>query len=288
MAAVAKLVTRLARTQSTVLVTGETVTGKELIARALHEQSDRHLGPFVAINCGAMPETILESELFGHTRGAFTGAETARDGLFVEASGGTIFLDEVGEMPITMQVKLLRALDTRTVRPIGKARETGFDVRVVAATNRDLEAAVEAKTFRQDLLFRLNVIRVELPPLRERGRADIALLARHFSRRMISPEAMEILGAYPWPGNVRELRNAIEHAMTLCRGDEITPDDLPPRIRVCESPKPANDLVSMDEVERRHVLHVLDAVAGNKSLAVRILGWNRKTLYRRLARWSVK
>jgi two-component system response regulator HydG len=285
MASVTRLVARLAKTDSNVLVTGETGTGKELVARALHDQSNRRGGPFVAINCGAMPETILESELFGHTRGAFTGADNARDGLFVEASGGTIFLDEVGEMPITMQVKLLRALDTHTVRPIGNAREIPFDARVVAATNRDLEAAVEDKTFRQDLLFRLNVIRVELPPLRTRGRADVALLARHFARRSISPEAMEMLTAHRWPGNVRELRNAIEHAVALSRGPEIVPDDLPERMRRIDL-QPANDLVSMDEVERRHVLHVLDAVAGNKSLAVRILGWNRKTLYRRLARWS--
>ena len=285
MTSVIRLVARLAKADSNVLVTGETGTGKELVARALHDQSGRRDGPFVAINCGAMPETILESELFGHARGAFTGAETARDGLFVEASGGTIFLDEVGEMPLTMQVKLLRALDRRAVRPIGKTHEIAFDARVVAATNRDLDVAVEEKTFRQDLLFRLNVIRVELPPLRARGRVDVALLARHFARRPISTEAMEVLASYEWPGNVRELRNAIEHAIALSRGPEIMPDDLPARIRV-QQPQPANDLVSMDEVERRHVLHVLDAVAGNKSEAVRILGWNRKTLYRRLARWS--
>jgi two-component system response regulator HydG len=284
MSSVTKLVTRLAKTQSTVLVTGETGTGKELVARALHEQSTRRDGPFVAINCGAMPETILESELFGHARGAFTGADTTREGLFVEASGGTIFLDEVGEMPISMQVKVLRALDTRAVRPVGQTREIGFDARVIAATNRDLDAAVEEKSFRQDLLFRLNVIRVELPPLRARGN-DVVMLARHFAGRSISPEALEMLGAYPWPGNVRELRNAMEHAIALSRGDEIAADDLPPRIRAHERP-PASDLVTMEEVERRYVLHVLDAVAGNKSLAVRILGWNRKTLYRRLARWS--
>ena len=287
MASVTRLVARLAKTQSTVLVTGETGTGKELVARALHDQSDRKGGPFVAINCGAMPETILESELFGHARGAFTGADTARDGLFVEASGGTIFLDEVGEMPISMQVKLLRALDTRAVRPVGKTREIGFDVRVVAATNRDLEVAVEQKLFREDLLFRLNVIRVELPPLRARGRADVALLARRFARRDISNEAMELLATYAWPGNVRELRNAIEHAVALSRGGEIVPDDLPARIRE-QARGGSSELVSMEEVERRYVLHVLDTVAGNKSLATRILGWNRKTLYRRLARWSSK
>jgi two-component system response regulator HydG len=234
-----------------------------------------------------MPETILESELFGHARGAFTGAENARDGLFVEASGGTIFLDEVGEMPISMQVKLLRALDTRSVRPIGKTREIPFDARVIAATNRDLEALVEDKRFRQDLLFRLNVIRVELPPLRARGRADIVLLARHFARRAISDEALDMLASYSWPGNVRELRNAIEHGVALSHGGEITGADLPARVRNHDR-SGSHELATMDEVERRHVLHVLDAVAGNKSLAVRILGWNRKTLYRRLARWSVK
>jgi two-component system response regulator HydG len=293
MAAVTKLIARVARTPSTVLVTGETGTGKELVARALHDQSARCDGPFVAINCGAMPESILESELFGHARGAFTGAAESRDGLLVEASGGTIFLDEVGDMPLSMQVKLLRALDTRSVRPVGKTQEVGFDARVVAATNRDLETAVEEGAFREDLLFRLNVIRVELPPLRARGGADISLLARHFARREISREAMELLVAYAWPGNVRELRNAMEHAVALARGDEIAADDLPPRVRsyerthvVLASGGDPSELLSMNEMERRYALHVLDAVGGNKSLATRILGWNRKTLYRRLSRWS--
>ncbi|HEX4515876.1 MAG TPA: sigma-54 dependent transcriptional regulator [Polyangiaceae bacterium] len=293
MASVTKLIARVARTPSTVLVTGETGTGKELVARALHDQSARCDGPFVAINCGAMPESILESELFGHARGAFTGASESRDGLLVEASGGTIFLDEVGDMPMSMQVKLLRALDTRSVRPVGKTQEIGFDARVVAATNRDLETAVEDGAFREDLLFRLNVIRIELPPLCARGGADIALLARHFARREISREAMDLLAAYSWPGNVRELRNAMEHAVALARGDEIAPDDLPPRVRTYErtqvflaSGGDPNELMSMHEMERRYALHVLDAVGGNKSLATRILGWNRKTLYRRLSRWS--
>jgi DNA-binding NtrC family response regulator len=301
MQAVSALVTRVARSETTILVTGETGTGKELVARALHDRSDRKSGPFVAINCGAMPEAILESELFGHARGAFTDAKTEHPGLFVEASGGTLFLDEVGDMPLSMQVKLLRALDTRTVRPVGKGGEIAFDARIVAATNRDLESAVEAKTFREDLLFRLNVIRIALPPLRSRG-GDVLVLAQRFIERFaarakkavsgLSAPAAAMLLAYQWPGNVRELQNAIEHAVALAQHEQIIADDLPERIRsyrrshVLVAGDDPTELVSMEEVERRYAMHVLDAVAGNKSMATRILGWNRKTLYRRLARWS--
>ncbi len=299
--AVSALIARVARSETTILVTGETGTGKELVARALHDKSDRKNGPFVAINCGALPETILESELFGHARGAFTDAKVDRSGLLVEASGGTLFLDEVGEMPLSMQVKLLRALDTRTVRPVGKGGEVPFDARIVAATNRDLESAVEARTFREDLLFRLNVIRIALPPLRSRG-GDVLVLAQRFIERFaarskkavsgLSAAAAEMLLAYAWPGNVRELQNAIEHAVALAQHEQIVADDLPERIRsyrrshVLVAGDDPTELVSMEEVERRYALHVLDAVSGNKSMATRILGWNRKTLYRRLARWN--
>jgi two-component system response regulator HydG len=296
------LVARVADTDSTVLITGESGTGKEVVARALHRNGRRAAGPFVAINCAAMPEPLLESELFGHARGAFTDARTARTGLFVEASGGTLFLDEIGELPIGLQPKLLRALQERVVRPIGGAREVPFDVRLVVATNRDLEAAIAERTFREDLYFRINVLHVELPPLRARG-ADALLLAQHFLRRFaekagrpvqgISSAAAERLLAYDWPGNVRELMNCIERAVALARFDELAVDDLPEKIRthrathVLVTGDDPTELIPLEEVERRYILRVLQAVSNNKRLAARVLGVDRKTLYRKLERYGV-
>jgi two-component system response regulator HydG len=294
-----ELVTRVADTETTVLITGESGTGKELVAKALHAKSGRKEGQFVAINCAAMPENLLESELFGHTRGAFTDARTARPGLFIKASRGTLFLDEIGEMPAGMQAKLLRALQERTVRPVGGDQEQPFDARIIAATNRDLETEVEEKRFREDLFYRINVVRIHVPPLRARG-SDILLLAQHFldryaaqSRRPVAgmtSAAADKLLSYPWPGNVRELQNCIERAVALAQFDQIGVDDLPEKIKdyktariSVESNDPA-ELLPMEEVERRYILKVLEAVGGNKTLAAQVLGFDRRTLYRKLDR----
>jgi two-component system response regulator HydG len=293
------LVSRVAETETTVLITGESGTGKELVAKAIHQRSARKDGPFVAINCAAMPETLLESELFGHVKGAFTDARTARPGLFIKASKGTLFLDEIGEMPAGMQAKLLRALQERTVRPVGGDQEQSFDARIIAATNRDLETEVEEKRFREDLFYRINVVRIHVPPLRARG-SDVLLLAQHFLQRyqpagsqrvtgIKSPAADKLL-SYPWPGNVRELQNCMERAVAFAQFDHVGVDDLPERIRefkssriTVESNNPS-ELLPMDEVERRYILRVLEAVAGNKTLAAQVLGFDRRTLYRKLER----
>ncbi|MFL5354820.1 sigma-54-dependent transcriptional regulator [Archangium sp.] len=293
-----ELIDRVADSDASVLVTGESGTGKEVAARALHARSRRNPGPFVAINCAAMPEALLESELFGHAKGAFTDAKAARTGLFIKASGGTLFLDEVGEMPLALQPKLLRALQERTVRPVGGDTELPFDARIVAATNRDLELAVEEGRFREDLYYRLNVIGLELPPLRARGN-DILLLAQrfleHFAARSgkrvvgLSPAAAQRLLAYSWPGNVRELQNCIERAVALTSYEQLTVEDLPERIRDYRAASPAqgndmSELVSLEEMERRYIQRVLDTVGGSRTLASRILGVDRKTLYRKLGR----
>ena len=292
---------RVGESESTVLVSGESGTGKELVARALHRRSKRSAGPFVAINCAAMPEQLLESELFGHTKGAFTDARSARPGLFVQAKGGTIFLDEIGDMPVGLQPKLLRALQERTVRPVGGDTETPIDVRVVAASNRDLETAIEERKFREDLYYRINVIHVELPPLRARG-ADVLLLATHYLQhfaaqsqkdvRSLDAEAAEKLSAYAWPGNVRELANCMERAVALTRNESIGIADLPEKIRsyrtshVLVAATDPTELVPMEEVEKRYILRVLEAVGGNKTLAAQVLGFDRKTLYRKLDRYG--
>jgi two-component system response regulator HydG len=299
---VARLVERVADSDATVLITGESGTGKEVVARALHARSRRRAGPFVAVNCAAIPEALLESELFGHVKGAFTDARSARTGLFAQAHGGTLFLDEVTELPLAVQPKLLRALQERTVRPVGGEAELRVDARIVAATNRDLESAVEEKRFREDLYYRLNVIHVALPPLRARG-ADVLLLAQHFlehhaaraDKRMVgfSTAAAERLMAYAWPGNVRELQNCVERAVALAEFDKVAVEDLPEKIRnyrstdvIVASSNPA-DLVSMEVVEQRYILKVLEAVAGNKTLAAKILKLDRRTLYRKLERYGV-
>lgn len=292
---------RIADSEASLLITGESGSGKELTARAVHTHSRRKDHPLVTINCAAMPAQLLESELFGHKKGAFTDARAHNKGLFLEADGGTLFLDEVGEIPLDLQPKLLRALEERCVRPVGGTTEQPFNVRIIAATNRDLETAVEDGHFREDLFYRLNVIQIEMPPLRSRG-ADILLLARRFvesfsSRQNkpvtgISDGAAEKLLDYSWPGNVRELRNAIEHAVALTHFDKIVPEDLPEKIRVFRKDyflvgdQDPMELISMEEMERRYIMHVLKTTGGNRTLTARILKVNRKTLYRKLQRYE--
>jgi two-component system response regulator HydG len=295
-----ELVASVGPSDASVLICGETGTGKEIVARALHKRSRRAQGPFIAISCAAMPEALLESELFGHVRGAFTDARADRTGLFVQASGGTLFLDEIGDMPLGLQPKLLRALQERSVRPIGGDAEVSMDVRIIAATHQDLEALVREGQFREDLYFRVNVICIELPPLRAREN-DVLLVAQHYVKHFadrsgkkvlgISSPAAERLLAYSWPGNVRELQNCTERAVALTRYEEITVEDLPVQIRnysrsrvplVGDDP---SELVPMEEIEKRYILKVIEAVGGNKSLAAEILGFDRKTLYRKMERY---
>jgi len=295
------LIERVAETDATVLISGETGTGKELAARALHRRSRRHDHPMVAVNCAAVPPNLLESELFGHVRGAFTDARADRKGLFVQADGGTLLLDELGEMPLEMQAKLLRALEIRAVRPVGAREEVPFDVRLVAATHRDLIASVEAGTFREDLYYRIHVVEITMPPLRARG-TDVLLLAQTFLGQLarqhdkpvqrISPPVAERLLAYAWPGNIRELRNCIERAVALARFDELVLEDLPAHVReyrashVLLAANDPSELVPLAEVERRYIERVMQAVNGNKRQAAQILGLDRATLYRKLERWS--
>jgi len=296
------LIERVADSEATVLITAESGCGKELVARALHRRSRRASGPMVAINCAAVPESLLESELFGNAKGAFTDAKSARKGLFLEASGGTLFLDELGEMPLGMQAKLLRALEERKVRPVGSSVEVEFDARIITATNRDLESLVEEKRFREDLFYRVNVVHIEIPPLRSRGN-DVLLLAQAFVERFakrhhknitgISPEVAGKLLSYTWPGNVRELQNSLERAVALARFEELLVEDLPPKIRdyksshvVVAGVDPA-ELITLDEVERRYVARVMEAVQWNKTEATRVLGIDRSTLYRKLERFGL-
>ena len=292
---------RVADIDAAILITGETGSGKELVARALHNRGHRKSGPFVTVNCAALPANLIESELFGHVRGAFTDAKTAHKGLFLQADGGTLFLDEVGDFPLDLQGKLLRVLEDGSVRPVGADRPTEFDVRIIAATHRDLEAAVREDRFREDLYFRLNVIQLELPPLRERG-TDILLLAQHFvehfalrfNKRVtgISRPAADKLLSYRWPGNVRELKHCIERAVALTRYDKIAVEDLTPRVAGSHK---ANilipddffgDLPPLSKLEQRYILHVLEATGNNRTKAARILGLDRKTLYRKLQDYS--
>ncbi len=287
-----QLTARVAPTPSVVLIEGESGTGKELVANAIHQLS-RRSGPFVPVNCSAIAPELIESELFGHLKGAFTGAQQAREGLFSFADGGTLFLDEIGEMPLLMQAKLLRVLEDRRIRPVGSEREIPINVRVVAATNRNLEEEVQAGNFRQDLFYRLNVLRMTVPPLRER-KEDISLLVHHFSSRLsadlgladlpFSHEDLEQLTAYEWPGNVRELKNMVERCLLLgqlpkeelCRGSD---EDCP------EGGGYPNDW-TLDQVEKDHILKVLEVAEGNKTQAARKLGFARKTLDRKLQAWS--
>jgi len=294
------VVERVAGTETTVLITGESGTGKEVVARKIHQASRRRAGAFVAVNCAAIPEHLLDSELFGHVGGAFTDAKASRTGLLRQAEGGTLFLDEIGELPLLLQPKLLRALQERTVRPVGGDAEVPFDARIITATNKDLEEAVEAGQFRQDLLFRINVVVVDLPPLRMRGN-DILLLAQRFLTRFaarsgravrgLSPGAAQRLLHYRWPGNVRELQNCMERAVALAAFEELTVDDLPAaltaspeRARLTDDAATQEEYVTLAENERRYIARVLEAAGGNKSMAARILGVDRKTLWRKMDR----
>jgi DNA-binding NtrC family response regulator len=300
------LLERLAATNSTVLIQGESGTGKELVARALHYHGARRRHPFVPVNCAAMPEGLLESELFGHTRGAFTGADIARRGLFLEAARGTIFLDEIGEMPLGMQTKLLRVLEQRQIRPVGSDREVAIDVRVIAATNRDLRNAVRQGTFREDLYYRLNVMVVHIPPLREH-REDIALLAEtflqryatanHLEPRHLTPQALGCLEQYAWPGNVRELSHVIERAVTLSTSARINVEDLgldsaPPASHPgCAAAQevsiPTDTLLNLDDLTRHVVTVALQKTHGHKGRAATLLGVHPRTLTRMLRRYGL-
>jgi two-component system, NtrC family, response regulator AtoC len=298
---VKELIERVSDAEATLLISGESGTGKELVAHAVHQRSKSSAGPFVTVNCAAIPETLLESELFGHVKGAFTDARAPRQGLFLKANGGTLFLDEIGEMPLAMQPKLLRALQEKTVRPVGGDQEIPYEARIITASNRDLETEVAERRFREDLFYRINVVRIEVPPLRVRGN-DVLFLAQHFVKQFskqttkkvigISAPVAEKLMAYSWPGNVRELQNCIERAVAFTRFDELTVDDLPDKIRDYRSTDLAipsvadHEMLTMDEVERRYILRVLKQLGGNKTTAADLLGLDRRTLYRKLERWG--
>ena len=294
-----ELVQKVADTNANILIQGESGTGKELIARAVHFNSGRSAKRFLAVNCGALPESLLESELFGHTKGAFTGAVSDKKGLFRSASGGTLLLDEVGEMPASLQVKLLRALQEHEVTPVGSSVPERFDARIIAATNKNLETEVKEGRFREDLFYRLNVIEISLPPLRER-RSDIPLLVKHFAAKTarslssadknVTDEAMAALVNHDWPGNVRELENAIERAFILS-GDEIDVDSLPAKVRR-NTPgtfgirDTAGIRPTLEEMERRYVLETMTAVGNDKAQAAHLLGIDLSTLYRKLKRYD--
>jgi two-component system response regulator AtoC len=302
-----KMIARLSDSPAAVFITGESGTGKELVARAIHVHGSRHAAPFVAVNCGAITETLLESELFGHLKGSFTGAIANKPGIFEQAGEGTVFLDEVSEMSAGLQVKLLRVLQEREVVPVGTSVPFSMRARVIAASNRDPETLISGEGFRNDLLYRLNVVNIHLPPLRER-REDIPLLVAHFLRKhapsghrppVIDDEALRCLVEYPWPGNVRELENAIERAVTLNQGNPVTPADLPAKVSASRGrarPSAASDelanlfvgLPPIEEMERRYLLHVLEATGGNRTRAAEILGINRKTLYRMAERFRIE
>jgi DNA-binding NtrC family response regulator len=299
-----KEIALVAPSRSTVLITGESGVGKELVARAIHRNSLRAAGPFVAVNCGALTESLLESELFGHVKGSFTGSVADRQGLFEAANGGTILLDEIGDTSLALQVKLLRALQEGEIRRVGSTRPVRFDARVLAATNRDLEKEVKEGQFREDLYYRLSVVTLRVPPLRER-REDIRLLVAHSLKRArdfgakaitVSEEAVVLLEQYEWPGNVRELENTIEHAALYARRASISPDDLPPKIRdftrtaerEAKIQSIFENLPSLDELERRYLIHVLGSVGGSRTKAAEVLGIDRRTLYRMAERYGIK
>jgi len=291
-----ELVRTVAATDSTVLIRGESGTGKELIARAIHSHSRRRYFPIITVNCGAFPETLLESELFGHERGAFTGAQYRRKGKLELADGGTLFLDEIGDIPAKMQADLLRVIETKQFTRVGGNQVIRSDFRLICATNKDLEKEMREGRFREDLYYRINVFTIYLPPLRER-REDIPLLARHFMRRFaaamnkpiteISPEAMEKLMAYDWPGNVRELENAIERAMVVGRPPVIRPEDLPFQIAQRERPT-ADELESLEDVERSHIEKILLKTDWNITRAASILKIDRVTLYNKIRKYGLR
>jgi len=298
-----KEIARVAPTRSTILIAGESGAGKELVARSIHQHSTRSGGSFVAINCGALTETLLEAELFGHVRGSFTGAIGDRKGLWEEAAGGTLFLDEVGETSPSFQVKLLRALQEGEIRRVGSSRATQVDARILAATNRNLEQEVKAGKFREDLFYRLSVVTLRVPALKER-RTDIPLLAERFlamvldreghNHLTLSEETIRTLVAYNWPGNVRELESAIEYAVLHARGHAIAPEDLPEKLQSAQVRTAARaplsalfeDLPALDELERRYLLYILEIAGGNRTRAAEILGIDRRTLYRMIERYE--
>ncbi|MGE0823850.1 MAG: sigma-54-dependent transcriptional regulator [Candidatus Binatia bacterium] len=295
------LIAAVSKNKSTVLVTGESGTGKELVARTIHRQSDWADRPFVAINCGAMSETLLDSQLFGHRRGAFTGAIADHNGVFQMAHGGTLFLDEISEIPVSLQVKFLRAIQEKEVTPLGASRPVKVDVRIIAASNRDLEEEVKKGAFREDLFYRLNVVPIHLPPLRER-REDIPLLVEHFvgifsteykvEPKRVAPAALEKLIAYPWPGNIRELQNVIERMFALSRSSEISLTDLPGPISGFEE-KPVSfheyiELPTLEQMERSLILAALQKSQGNKNEAARLLAIDRQRLYRKIDKYGLQ
>ena len=299
MRALWEMVRTIAPTDATVLITGESGTGKELVAKAVHAASRRARGPFVAVNCAALTESLLASELFGHEKGAFTGADKKHEGHFLKADGGTIFLDEIGEMPLSMQVKLLRVIQEREVLSVGGNKAVPVDVRIIAATNRDLAKEVAAGTFRQDLYYRLNVVTLALPPLRERA-DDIPLLAQHFMARFadknnknikgFTPGAMDRLVRYAWPGNVRELENVIERASILLLGEHISERELPERFAASQGDALTDalttDCPTLEDVERAVILKTLKRFGGNKTEAAKALGITRKTLHAKLSKYQ--
>jgi len=291
---VMEMVETVAPSDSTVLITGESGTGKEVVARAIHAASPRRLMPMVTIHCGALTETLLESELFGHERGAFTGAQFRKKGKFEVAEGGTVFLDEISDISLKTQTDLLRVLQEKEIVRVGSTQPIHVDFRCIAATNKDLEPLIEARTFRPDLYYRLNVVSIKLPPLRER-REDIPLLVDHFLHKhcasmnrleapRVAPEAMDLLVRYEWPGNVRELENAVERALVIARGPELKPADFSFQLQAAGSPNGR----SLEEVERAHIEHVWRESAGNHSAAARVLGIDRTTLYKKLKRYGLE
>ena len=290
---VLRIIERVAPTDSTVLILGESGTGKELVARAIHERSPRAARAFVPIHCGALPREVFESELFGHEKGAFTGAVGTKPGLVELADDGTLFLDEIGEMELDSQVKLLRALETGTFFRVGGTRPRRVDVRLVAATNRDLAEAMRRGEFRQDLYYRINTIAVQLPPLRDR-REDVALLAQHFVKanaaygvKRLGAAALAALEAYHWPGNVRELLHAIERAVILSKDEELRPEDLPPEVRGAQAPPPASTGGSLEAIERQHIIATLRQVGGHRGKAAALLAIDPKTLFRKILGYAI-
>jgi len=294
-----RIIEKVADTDASILIEGESGTGKELVARSIHFNSRRAAKPFLAVNCGALPESLLESELFGHTKGAFTGAAADKKGLFRSSDGGTLLLDEIGEMPAVLQIKLLRALQEHEVTPVGSSAPVKFDARIIAATNKNLETEVAENRFREDLFYRLNVIEIQLPPLRAR-REDIPLLVKHFageiarkqktSEKTIAKDAMSALVNFNWKGNIRELQNAVERAFILS-GDEIDLENLPPKIKInsqnnFEMRDPEGLRPTLEEMERRYILEILKSVSDDKTDAAEILGIDLSTLYRKLKRFE--
>lgn len=297
---VINLIEQVAPSSATVLITGESGSGKEIVARTIHELSPKRDGPYIAVNCAALPETLMESELFGHERGAFTGAERRREGCFELAKGGTLLLDEIPEMKIELPAKLLRVLEEQKLRRVGGTAEVPLDVRLIAASNRDLQSAVREKQLREDLYYRLNVFTIEVPPLRRRVE-DISLLVEHFVQEFaqtdgraitgVDNQCSEVLKAYSWPGNVRQLRNVVQRAVVVAQGPLVTVADLPAEVHRREAPSGGFDLrvgSSLDEVEQDLILRTLETVNGNKSRAAQILGISLKTLYNRLDHYRAK